>query len=444
MMKKLFYSLLVAFPVLLFAFSSGPVIKRTGAPIDGGLDCTACHRTFVTANSDTKGSMSIEVGNYIPGETQQVKVTIKHPDAVRWGFQLTARATSDQTKQAGTFSSGEITRVRCDPTGNNGPCNGALEFVEHADAPFTAAGAGFTFTVDWTAPATNAGDVIFYAAGNAANGDGTNAGDRIYTTSKTISPTVCNLSGKPSISGVSNAASFQNSLAPNTLLSIFGVDFGPADTKRSVAGGNIVNNAFPQQLACLAVEVDGKRVPVTYVQSNQVNIQAPVTASRGPVSVTVMLNPDTPNQSASNTVMATLADVAPAFFTLNGKSIAAQFAGTANIVADPSVIPNGKPAKPGDLVTLYGTGFGPTDPAFASGAIASGQPKITTAYTMTIGEATIPASDITYAGLSPGSISGLYQINVRIPAGAADGDLPVVIQMGGLKTQDGATIPVKK
>ncbi|MDQ6708011.1 MAG: IPT/TIG domain-containing protein [Acidobacteriota bacterium] len=444
MIKKFFYSLAVAFPVLLFAFSSGPVIKRTGAPVDGGIDCTACHRTFVSANSDPKGSILIEAANYIPGETQQVKVTIKHPDAVRWGFQLTARPISDQTKQAGTFTQGAITRVRCDPAGNNGPCNGALEFVEHADAPFTDAGAGFTFQVDWTPPATNAGDVIFYAAGNAANGDGTLNGDRIYTTSKTISPTVCNITGKPSIVAVGNAASFQPSLSPNTLLTIFGLELGSADTKRLVSGGNIVNNAFPQQLACLAVEVDGKRVPVTYVQSNQINAQAPVTASRGPVSVRVMLNPDTPNQLVSNTLTTPMVDLAPAFFTLNGKSIAAQFAGTANVVADPSVLPSAKTAKPGDVVTLYGTGFGPTDPAFGAGAIASGQSKITTAFTITIGGAAVPATDVTYLGVSPGSISGLYQINVKIPAGAADGDLPVVVQMGGLKTQDGATIPVKK
>ncbi len=444
MIKKVFYSLAAAFPVILFAFSSGPVIKRTGAAVDGGLDCTSCHRTFVSANSDPKGSILIETGDYIPGETQQIKVTIKHPDAMRWGFQLTARPMSDQTKQAGTFSPGAITRVRCDPTGANGPCNGALEFVEHADAPFTDPGTGFTFQVDWTPPAKDAGDIIFYAAGNAANGDASLNGDRIYTTSKIISPTVCNVSGKASITGVGNAASFQPSIAPNTLLTIFGLDFGTADTKRPVTGGNIVNSAFPQQLACLAVEVDSKRVPVTYVQANQINAQAPATASRGPVTVRVTLNPDTPNQSVSNTVMTPLADLAPAFFTLNGRSVAAQFTGTANIVADPSVVPNAKPAKPGDLVTLYGTGFGATDPAFPAGAIASGLPKVTTAYTITIGGATVPATDVTYFGISPGSISGLYQINARIPSGAADGDLPVVLQMGGLKTQDGATIPVKK
>jgi hypothetical protein len=38
---------------------------------------------------------------------------------------------------------------------------------------------------DWTVPAVPPTEVIFYAAGNAANNNGTNSGDYIYTTSFT-------------------------------------------------------------------------------------------------------------------------------------------------------------------------------------------------------------------------------------------------------------------
>ena len=63
---------------------------------------------------------------------------------------------------------------------------------------------------------------------------------------------------------------------------------------------------------------------------------------------------------------------------------------------------------------------------------------------MTIGGITLGPDDVPYAGLSPGSVSGLYQFNVRIPATVSDGDLPVVIRVGGVATQDGATIPVRR
>ena len=62
---------------------------------------------------------------------------------------------------------------------------------------------------------------------------------------------------------------------------------------------------------------------------------------------------------------------------------------------------------------------------------------------MKIGSVTLASSDIQYAGLSPGSISGLYQFNVRIPSGAGTGDVPVTITIGGQQTQSGATIPIQ-
>jgi hypothetical protein len=42
----------------------------------------------------------------------------------------------------------------------------------------------------WTAPSSNAGKVTFYAAANAANGDGVTYGDYIYTTSLTLTPSL--------------------------------------------------------------------------------------------------------------------------------------------------------------------------------------------------------------------------------------------------------------
>ena len=108
------------------------------------------------------------------------------------------------------------------------------------------------------------------------------------------------------------------------------------------------------------------------------------------------------------------------------------------------MVDSGRPAKPGEVVSLYGTGFGATNPSVPAGQLASGVASITTPITVAIGGATLSSSDVLYAGLSPGSISGLYQFNVRIPASASDGDLPVIITIGGVQTQTGATIPVQR
>jgi uncharacterized protein (TIGR03437 family) len=44
--------------------------------------------------------------------------------------------------------------------------------------------------------------------------------------------------------------------------------------------------------------------------------------------------------------------------------------------------------------------------------------------------------------LAPGNISGLNQVNVRIPASAANGDLLIVMAVEGNQSVAGTTIPV--
>ncbi len=56
----------------------------------------------------------------------------------------------------------------------------------------------------------------------------------------------------------------------------------------------------------------------------------------------------------------------------------------------------------------------------------------------------LAAADVTYAGLAPGLISGLYQFNIRIPMGVATGSVPVVATMGGVRSQTlGGVIPIQ-
>lgn len=447
MRLKIIYCALAAAPVMLLAFSTGMPIKRTGAPIDGALSCSACHTSFAL-NSDPRGSVTIENTSYNPGVTQTIKVTVKHPEATRWGFQLTARAVNDLSKQAGTFTPNNSVATRCDTTPvSDAPCQGTLEFAEHKDAPRTSAGAGFTFAFDWTPPSTEVGAITLYVAGAAANGDGTEFGDRIYTTSKTLplsSDAACTITTKPVLGKVQNGASFQESLAPSSMLSIFGSGFQVSGLKRSAGAGDYVNGAFPKQLACIAVEIDGQRAPISYVDSTQINVQAPASAKTGPVTVRIIANPDRGNQLVSDVGTVQFQSVAPAFFTFpDAKSIAALFPDY-SYLASPAVVAGGKPAKPGDVISLYATGLGPTKPPLQAGDLASGSETIANPFTVSIGGVTIPATDVLYAGLSFGSISGLYQLNVRIPASAPDGDVPVVIQMNGISSQPGATIAVKR
>ena len=442
-------SLIAGIPIALLAFSTGPPVRRTGAAVDGGLSCTACHVSFAPANSDPAGSVTLQFDTptYTPGVTQTVHVTVSHPLALRWGFQLSARPVNNQTHEAGTFTPTSVVRVRCDTTpAQDAPCNGALEFAEHLSAPRTAAGVGYTFDVPWTPPATDVGDVIFYFAGNAANGDGTDLGDRIYTSSRAISSVnACSTApaAKPTIGAMVNGASGLTPWSSNSILSIFGANFAAAGFTRGVAQADFVNGAFPQQLGCVAVEINGARVPISYVQGNQINLQAPTLTQTGPATVAVVVNPGTAAESRSALVnLTSLQSYSPAFFTFNGTTVAA-VALSGLPVANPSVVATGLPAKPGDIISVYGTGFGPATSPVAAGVIATTADTVAAAYSVLVNGVTLAPADVLYAGLSPGSLCGLYQVNLRVPIGTPDGNIPIAISIGGVTSPPGITLPVK-
>ena len=436
------------------AESATPSIRFTGAPTDGGQNCSACH----TQSGAPQGSVTLDVAEYTPGVTQSIQITITDPRASRAGFELTARSVSDETRSAGSFTAGPGVQVRCDDgsgsrTGSLPPCpSPPREFAEHLGALTAPRGSTFTFNVNWTAPSAEIGKIVFYLSAVAADGDSTAFGDTVYTISKTISFIgSCPIAGKLTATRALNGASFLPPFSSSSMMSIFGTNFTDGGTKRTAGRGDFVDNGFPTTLACIAVEMSQSgstpvRVPVVYVQQDQINIQAPVFANTGPVSLVVIRNPGKPNETRSDVATLTaLQSFAPAFFTFGtSNSIAALFANSANIVARPGVVPGASPAKPGDIIELFGTGFGDTNPSTPTGQLApAGVSPLVNPITVSIGGIMLASGDVSYQGLSPGSIGGLYQFNVRIPASAPSGDLPVVITIGGVQTQPGATIPVQ-
>jgi uncharacterized protein (TIGR03437 family) len=56
---------------------------------------------------------------------------------------------------------------------------------------------------------------------------------------------------------------------------------------------------------------------------------------------------------------------------------------------------------------------------------------------------TLSPADILFAGLSP-EYPGFYQFNLRLSPALADGNAPVSIRIGGIETQAGVTIPVRR
>lgn len=168
-MKKLGWFVLML-PALAFANAGGPPNGVTGAP--GQNNCTQCH----SGNAVNSGNGSFAISGpdtYVPGQTYPITVTLQDPGQVRWGFEFTPLAN-------GTLQATDAARTQTSTAGGN-------RYIKHtatgtndntADGPVS-------WTFDWTAPSGDVGPITFYAAGNAANSNGSTGGDFIYTTSFT-------------------------------------------------------------------------------------------------------------------------------------------------------------------------------------------------------------------------------------------------------------------
>ena len=233
-----------------------------------------------------------------------------------------------------------------------------------------------------------------------------------------------------STSGVVNAASFSAGAAPNTFISIFGTNL--ASTSRNWATKDFNNGSLPVSLDGVSVMVDGKPAYVSYVSPTQINVLTPQDSNTGPVPVVVTNNGLT---SASTNVQ--LSAFAPAFFLFKGNAIAAYHSDNVTPVGASGVTTGSSPAKAGETIVLFGTGFGPTTPGYAAGQLITTPVALAALPTVTFGGT---SANVTYAGLVG---AGLYQINVTIPQGTPSGDIPVVATIGGVSSQSTAIITVQ-
>lgn len=100
------------------------------------------------------------------------------------------------------------------------------------------------------------------------------------------------------------------------------------------------------------------------------------------------------------------------------------------------------PAPKGSIVSIYATGEGQTLPGGIDGLMLSGTtlPKPVQPVTVTVDG---KPAEVLYAGAVPGAVSGLLQVNARVPFEAASGVVTIQIQVGNTASQPGTTIAVK-
>jgi uncharacterized protein (TIGR03437 family) len=232
---------------------------------------------------------------------------------------------------------------------------------------------------------------------------------------------------------VVNAASYQPGIAAGSWVMIEGSNLANiADPGRTWRPNEILNGQLPTSLDGVGVTIDGKPAFVGFISQHQINVQAPDDTALGPVAVVV-----TNNGSASAPATAQLQAYAPALFQWNATNYATttRYSDGA-IVSNPSAMPGSVSAKPGDTLILWGTGFGPTQPATPSGLLVTAASPAVSMPTVTVGGVSVNVIGVT---ISPGTV-GVYQIEIQLPQSIGLGDQPVLASIGGGQSAVGVNL----
>jgi uncharacterized protein (TIGR03437 family) len=240
---------------------------------------------------------------------------------------------------------------------------------------------------------------------------------------------------------VVNAASYEagnfssfptGTVSPGEVVSLFGIGLGPDPP---VIAQPASGASYPTILGGTQVMFDGVPAPMWYVGPTQINaivpygIQSPVTqmtvqrggASDGPRALPV-------------------APAVPGIFTANS----AGFAQAAVLNEDGSYNSVANPAARGSIIVFYAVGAGAMNPPATDGSVSPGALPLPVPQLPVTVQIRGVGAEVLYAGAAPGYVSGLLQVNVRVPEAINFGNsVPLTVLVGGQASQFNVTIAVK-
>ena len=193
-------------------------------------------------------------------------------------------------------------------------------------------------------------------------------------------------------------------VAPGAIVSLFGTNLAGA-TAAAVA------LPLPKRLAGSAVTVNGVRAPLFFASPLQINFLLPESTPVGTAQVGV----DNAGRPGEEVVVKVVA-AAPGIFTLSQDG---QGPAAARRASDQSPVTPERPARPGDVVEIFLSGLNGATPLVTLG-----------------GE----AAEVLFAGPAPGFV-GLWQINLRVPAGLS-GNVELRVTANGVASNP-ALLPIE-
>ena len=252
---------------------------------------------------------------------------------------------------------------------------------------------------------------------------------------QTVQPPVQPRAVIPVVTGVANAASGEpNVITSGGWASVFGSGFiwSSSGFPRPWLPSDFVNGNLPLQLNDISVRFNGIHTYVAYISPTQINVLIPDDPTLGVVALQEQGQLD-----QSNIVLVNKVALSPGLFPFSPRYAAAvhldgTYCGPAGLLE--GVVTT--PARPGEVIELYGTGFGASNPKIDFSKLFSTFAPIAHTVTATMGGTAVKIDGYLVA-------PGVYQFNLTIPDLPA-GDAEVVLSIAGVKTQTGLSVAVSR
>jgi len=183
------------YPTTSISNAGGSPGGKTGSPNDAAASCTGCH--YAGTGTGATITTNIPLEGYTPNQVYTITGNISQSGINKFGFEITAEKNSGNTK-TGSFLVTNSAEMKF--TNNN-------TAITHKSGG-TSGSNSRSWSMDWEAPNTGTGDITFYGAFIAANGNANNMGDTYHSTDLTVSEAVIN--------SVSNLSA-QNDFTFNTI-----------------------------------------------------------------------------------------------------------------------------------------------------------------------------------------------------------------------------------
>ena len=237
--------------------------------------------------------------------------------------------------------------------------------------------------------------------------------------------------------GVVNGASYQPIIQANSWAAISGTDLA---TKTDTWDKFIVNGAFPTILDEVSVTVGNEVAFLNYISPTQINFLVPQISAAdlkaGTTKVTVInLN------GTSKSVTAAVSASAPGMFQWPGNQAVATRQNFTLAAKNGTFLgTTTTPAKSGEVIILWGTGFGPTVPSAPFGKATPSD--------VTYNAATLPVITLNdtpvkvYGAALTAGFAGLFQIAIQIPPNLVPGDYTVRATVGATQSVKGPIISI--